>query len=356
MLVSFILPAMLRLCSPVHKKQILSLALKEPRRTLRKRLAYGVLRSAANRAELFELLTPARARQLADCGSRKLTEVVAKALVLKTLAPLEVPSSMWQRSFRENTSKNRATARSRVRELEAAARKGLSILGDLEFLSHKPRSKTEHRDLIPARPLHDARMTLGWILRSAEKFRSAPQTSYGRLREFVNDATRRLGLERSEGIRLFQSHTLPEKDLWKPNLVERFVSAYRLIPESERLMTPNLRDFILTQSKNTAERRGSGRIAFDYPGELFRWSDPRYQGISSFTRLVLHEVGHGTRDGSRHGTKIRESSTRPTIRSSISRDFVRSVAGKLWGGLSPHNLLETKGSLSMARYTLSGAQ
>jgi hypothetical protein len=296
-LVSFTLPSLLRLCSVEKKRHLLALSLKEPQRNLRKRLAYGVLRSAATREELFELLTPVRARQLTECGSRKLTELIAKALVLKALAPLDPPSSMWQRSLRENNKKNRCLARARVRELETSARKGLSSLGALDFLAHKPRSKTESRALIPARPLHDARMTLGWILRSAEKFRATPQTSYGRLREFVNDATRRLALERSDGIRLFQSHKLPEKDLWKPQLVERFVAALRLIPESERIMTPNLRDFILTQSSNDAERRQSGRIAFNYPGSLFQWRDPRYEGVSSFLRLVLHEVAHGIQLG-----------------------------------------------------------
>lgn len=296
-LVSFILPSLLRLCSVDEKRSLLALALKEPNRNLRKRLAYGVLRSASHRTELHELLTSVRARQLAECGSRKLTEIVAKALVLKALAPLSIPSPMWQRTFRENNKRNRGIARSRVKELELVARKGLSNLEALEFLSHKPRSKTESRPLIPARPLHDARMTLGWIVRSAEKFRAAPNTSYGRLREFVNDATRRLSLERSDGIRLFQSHKLPEKDLWNPQLVERFVSALRLVPESDRLMTPNLRDFILTQSEVSGERRQSGRIAFDYPGSVFKWRDSRYEGVSALTRLVLHEVGHGIQLG-----------------------------------------------------------
>lgn len=334
-LVSFTLPSLLRLCPPATKRHLLTLAVAEPRRTLRKRLAYGVLRSAASRTELFELLTPVMSRRLAGCGSRKLTEIVAKALVLKTLDPLKVTASMWPRSFRENNAKNRSLARSKVRELEAAARKGLSGLDALEFLSHKPRSKTESRPLIPARPLHDARMTLAWILRSAEKFRATPHTSYGRLREFVNDATRRLALERSDGIRLFQSHKLPDKDLWKPRLVERFVSAFRLVPESERIMTPNLRDFILTQSPHSGERRLSGRIAFDYPGELFRWRDPRYDGVASLTRLVLHEVAHGIQLGHQGRTQNWEAKT-----------------GEL---LSPNNpLIDLKGFCELSGWRILG--
>lgn len=301
-IVSFTLPHLLRLCSTANKRHLLTVVLNHPSKSLRKRLAYGVIRSASGREQLLELLTPARARQLANCGSRKLTELVAKALVLRTLEPFNVPFGMWQRRFKDNNSKNRQTARERVRELESVARKGLEALDKLSYLSHKPRSKSETRPLIPARPLHDARMTLSSIVKASEKLRAGPRPTYGRLREFVNVASRRLSLERSDGIRLLQSHTLPDKDLWKPNLVQRFITAFRLIPESERLMTPHLREFMLSKTENAAERRQSGRVALSYPGELFRWRDARYEGCSSLTRLVLHEVAHSIQMG--HEGKI----------------------------------------------------
>ena len=295
--VSFTLPSLLRLCSVENKKHLLGLALREPRKTLRKRLCYGVLRSASTKEELLALLTPVRARRLVECGSRKLTEIIAKALVLKALAPLSVPAPMWEARFKENNAKNRGIARTRVSELESVARKGMENLASLDFLSHKPRSKTETRQLIPAGPLHDARMTIGWIVRSAEKLRAGSQPSYGRLRGFLNSATRRLTLESSDAIRVLQSHKLPDKDLWKPSLLRRFTAAFTRIPESERLMTPNLREFVLTNSRNSAERRQCGRVALNYPGELFNMRDARYQGLPSLTRLVLHEIAHSIQMG-----------------------------------------------------------
>lgn len=305
-LVSFTLPSLIRLCSIESKRHILSLALKEPGKNLRKRLCYGALRSAANREELLALLSPVKSRLLVECGSRKLTEIVAKALVLKALEPLAVPAPMWEPRFKENNVKNRRAARSRVHELESAARRGLEALERLDFLSHKPRLKSETRPIIPARPLHDARMTLGWIVKSAEKLRPGQQPTYGRLREFVNTASRRLSMERSDGIRLLQSHTLPDRDLWKPRLVERFTSAFHLIPEAERIMTPQLREFALSKLKDgrtAAQRCAHGRIAFDYPGQLFRGPDNRYEGVSSLTMLVLHEVAHSIQMG-HEGTTI----------------------------------------------------
>lgn len=337
-LVSFTLPSLIRLCTIENKKHLLGLALKEPKRNLRKRLCYGVLRSAANREELLTLLSPVKARLLVECGSRKLTEIVAKALVLKALEPLTVPTPMWEPRFKENNVKNRRTARSRAQELASAARKGLEALEKLDFLSHKPRLKSETRPLIPARPLHDARMTLGWIVKSSEKLRPGQQPTYGRLREFVNTASRRLAMERSDGIRLLQSHTLPDKDLWKPRLVERLTSAFHLVPEAERIMTPQLREFTLSSLKdgrNAAQRCTHGRIAFDYPGQLFRGPDNRYDGASSLTMLVLHEVAHSIQMGHEGRT--------------IQWDY---ASGELY---SPNNpLIDLKGFLEISGWRVLG--
>lgn len=296
-LVCYTLPHLLRLCSLESKRGLLELALKEPRKGLRKRLAYGVVRASSSKEELFSLLSPVKVRALVACDSRKLTELVAKAHVLRTLRRVFIPTAMWQRRFKENNPTNRRVARSKVREIETAARKGLELLEKLDYLSHRPRTKDDTRPLDPARPLNDARISFSAVARAAEKLRTGARPTYGRLREFVNVATRRLSLECTDGIRLLQSHTLPQKDLWKPNLVNRFMEAFHLVPECERLMTPQLREFNLSKIDVAARRNQSGRIWLDYPGELFRWRDQRYEGRAALTRLVLHEVAHSVQMG-----------------------------------------------------------
>lgn len=61
-LVCYTLPHLLRLCSVEDKRRVLDVALKAPRKAVRKRLAYGVVRSSATREELFSLLSPQRVR------------------------------------------------------------------------------------------------------------------------------------------------------------------------------------------------------------------------------------------------------------------------------------------------------
>jgi hypothetical protein len=304
-LVAYTLPHLLRLSPTEHKKHLLALALKIPHKLVRKRLAYGILRSAASRQQLFALLTPAKARMLAECGSRKLTEVVAKVLVLRALEPLTVPASMWEDAFKHKTLENRRTARSQARLLWSESQKGLLALEKLNYLTHKPRSDAESIAPIPARPLHDARMTLTSISKKAEGLLTSRCPSYPKLRQFVNAASRRLLFERTDGICLLQSHNLPNQDLWTPNLIQRFTAAWQLIPEAERLMTPGLRGFLLSKmtTNNIGERRRSGRIAIDYPGACLLQRDHRYQDAPGLAVVLLHEVGHSIQFGRLFFTK-----------------------------------------------------
>ncbi len=298
-LVCYSLPHLLRLCAVEDKRRVLDVVLKAPKKAVRKRLAYGVVRSSATREALFSLLSPQRVRALVACGSRKLTEMVAKGVVLQTLQRITVPEPMWRASFKENNPRNRKIARARVHELEVEAKKGLQLLGKLEHLTHRPRSKVEGVPLIPARPLHEARVSFSSVARVAEKLRVGPRPTYNRLRHFVNSATRRLSLECSDGVRLLQSHVLPNKDLWTPRLVERTMSAFRLVPEAERLMTPRLREIVLSRlaPDGGAERACAGRIRFDYPGQLFCGNDKHYNGVPFLTSLLVHELGHSIQMG-----------------------------------------------------------
>jgi hypothetical protein len=298
-LVCYTLPHLLRLCAVEDKSRVLDLALREPRKSVRKRLAYGVVRSSATREELFSLLSPRRVHALVACGSRKLTEMVAKGVVLHTLKSIKIPDSMWRASFKENNTRNRRIARARVIEIESEAKRGLQLLGKLEHLVYRPRSKIEGAPLIPARPLHDARRSFSSVVKMAEKLRVGPRPTYNTLRHFINSATRKLSLECSDGIQLLQSHVLPGKDLWSPRLVQRLMNAFQLVPEAERLMTPRLREIALSKivPRNGAERSYSGRISFDYPGQVHRGNDKRYNGAPFLTRLLVHELAHSIQMG-----------------------------------------------------------
>jgi hypothetical protein len=183
--------------------------------------------------------------------------------------------------------------------LEVQAKKALRRLARYEHLSHRPRSKVETTPLIVARPLHDVRGSFSSVAKAAERFREGPRPTYNRLRQFVNSATRKLSLECSDGVRLLQSHVLPSKDLWTPKLEERVMSAFRLVPEAERLMTPRLREIALSKlaAGNAAQRSRSGRVSVGYPGQIFRGNDSGYQGVPFLTRLLVHELGHGIQMG-----------------------------------------------------------
>jgi hypothetical protein len=296
-LVAFTLPHLLRGCSTKDKQKLLDLALKQPSKLLRKRMAYGIVRSANSREELFRILTPQRSEKLTKLGSRKLTELVAKALVLQALGDIPVPPAMWSRKFNENNATNRETARRRVKELGEAVAHGQQLLAQLGHLTHKARGNAKPTVIIRARPLYDAERTLSSIARGAEKILTGPRQPYSRIREFVTTSVRRLSLECSEGLRLLQSRTLPEKDLWTPKLVQKLLHAVHLVPERDRLMTPKLREFILAKVSKLGERRNSGRVAISYPGEIFNYKRSDYEGASALTALIVHEVAHSIQMG-----------------------------------------------------------
>jgi hypothetical protein len=296
-LVAFILPHLLHGCSTKDKIKLLSLALKQPSKRLRKRMAYGILRSSHSREQLCQILTPHRAEQLTRLGSRKLTEIVAKALVLRALEGITTPPSMWGKRYRENNATNRAIARRRINKLDAAVVQGQNLLARLTYLKHKPRGSKASSTPVPAGPLNDALRTLSSIKRGVEKIRNGPRQSYGRLREFINSSTRRLSLECSDGLRLLQSRTLSNKDLWTPELAKKLVDTVRLVPESERLMTPKLREFILAKVRVLGERRSSGRIVISYRGEIINRRRSEYEGASPLTVLLIHEMAHGIQWG-----------------------------------------------------------
>ncbi len=296
-LVSFTLPHLLHGCATKDKQKLLDLALKQPSKQVRKRIAYGIVRSASSREELFRILTPQRCEKLTHLNSRKLTELVAKAQVLRALQQITVPPSMWGKKFHENNATNRELARRRIKQLGSEVRTGQHLLNQLTHLTHKKMGTPTAEAPTLARPLFDAQRTLSTIARGVEKIEAGPRQSYGRLREFLNTSTRRLSLECSDGLRLLQSRTLPEKDLWTPKLVQKLLDAVHLIPEKERLMTPKLREFILAKVSVLGERRFSGRVAISYPGEIFNYKRSEYEGASAFTALVIHELAHSIQMG-----------------------------------------------------------
>ena len=296
-LVAFILPHLLLGCATKDKQKLLDLALKQPSKMLRNRMAYGIVRASQSREELFRILTPQRSEKLTQLGSRKLTELVAKAQVLRALQEISVPLSMWGKKFNANNASNRETARRRVKELGAAVAHGQQLLAQLGHLTHKARGSSPSGVGIPARPLYDAQRTLSSIARGVDKIQAGPRQPYSRIREFVTTSVRRLSLECSDGLRLLQSRTLPEKDLWTPNLVQKLLDAVHLIPERDRLMTPKLREFILAKVSVLGERRQSGRVAISYPGEIFNYKRSEYEGASALTSLIIHEVAHSIQMG-----------------------------------------------------------
>jgi hypothetical protein len=299
-LVSNTLPHLLRGRSPLDKRALIDVALALPRKSLRKSMAFGVLRSGTSRDELETILTDARKRKLVALKSKPLTEIVSKVEVLRALRDVPVVSAMWDRKFLHNTPENRKIARQRVHALGEAARKGLHELSDLNYLCLPARAPSPEQPTVPlpARPLRDAMVTLSAIKNSVERLTRGPRQSYGRLREFVNTNARRLEMECREGIRLLQSHTLPDKDLWTPKRVQKVLDALHMVPEGDRLMTPKLREFVVTNlSSHYGERRQSGRIALSAGLTFEARQISSYGGNKTITWVTIHEVAHSLQMG-----------------------------------------------------------
>lgn len=298
-LVSNTLPHLLRGRSSLDKRALIDVALALPSKSLRKSMAFGVLRSGSSRADLELILTESRKRKLVALKSKPLTEIVAKVEVLRVLRDVPLVPAMWDRKFLHNNPENRKTARQRVRALGEAARKGMHELSQLDYLCHPARASSAEQPKAPllARPLRDAMVTLSAIKNSVEKMTGGPRQSYGRLREFINTNARRLTMECREGVRLLQSHTLPDKDLWTPKRVQALLDALHMVPEGDRLMTPNLREFIVTDLKHYGERRYSGRIALSAGLTLAGRQISLYGGNRTITWVTIHEVAHSLQMG-----------------------------------------------------------
>ena len=298
-LVSNTLPHLLRGRPLRDKRALIDVALALPSRSLRKSMAYGVLRSGTSRDELERILTDTRKAKLLGLASKSITEIVAKIEVLRALKQVSLVPAMWDMKFQHNNPENRKIARHRVRALGEAAQKGLVALshqGDLSYPSRKSQGQAQGSRIL-SRPLREAISNLTVISNSVDRILQGPRQSYARLRDCVNANARRLSLECREGLRFFQSHTLPDKDLWTPKRVQKVLDALHMIPEGDRLMAPKLREFVVADLKHYGERRQSGRIALSAGSTLEARQISSYGGNKTITWVTIHEVAHSLQMG-----------------------------------------------------------
>ena len=292
-------PHLLALLPFTGKTVIISLALQNRSKSARKHVTYAAVRSCMTRDELTRLLTPERSKKLLALKYKPLTEIIGKVETLRTLKHVAFPAILGEKKSGLNNAFERQLAKHQIIALRDITSHALARLDGLFQPTPAAQSRAAAHQP-PSRPkaVIDAQTSLSLISRRADKLLTGPRPSLQQMNRFITTASRQIHLECSEGVRLSQSYTLPEKDLWTPRRVQQLLEALSFIPEGHRIMEPKLRDFHFAKLNDLGERRPSGRIALGVPGVFRHNQKNQFGGLSHMVGVSIHEVGHSIQMGS----------------------------------------------------------
>ena len=291
-------PHLLALLPFKGKAVIISSALRDKSKTARKHVTHAVVRSCLTRDELMRLLTTERTKKIVALKHKPLTEIIGKAETLRALKHVGLPSILKQKKSGLNNAHERQLAKRQVVALRDTTLSARARLDGLTHLTSTAQSQTS--TLLPPLPpkaVCDAQSTLSLIIARADKLLTGARPSLQQMNRFITSASRQLILECSQGIRLSQSYTLSDKDLWTPKRVEQLLEALSFIPEGHRIMVPKLRDFHFAKLENLGERRPSGRVALGVPRVFRHNQKDEFGGLSHMVGVTIHEVGHSIQMG-----------------------------------------------------------
>jgi hypothetical protein len=291
-------PHLLALLPFKGKAVIISSALRDKSKSARKHVTHAVVRSCLTRDELMRLLTPERTKKIAALRHKPLTEIVGKTETLRALKNVGLPAILKQKKSGLNNAHERQLAKRQVVALRDTA---IYARARLDGLTHLIPTVQSHASTLPPplppKAVCDAQSTLSLIVTRADKLLTGARPSLQQMNRFITSASRQLILECSQGIRLSQSYTLPDKDLWTPKRVEQLLEALSFIPEGHRIMVPKLRDFHFARLENLGERRPSGRVALGVPRVFRHNQKEEFGGLSHMVGVTIHEVGHSIQMG-----------------------------------------------------------
>ncbi len=290
------IPHLVSFLSLRDRMRLLSHVLTWPERKASAALSYAIVRSAKTKAEMFEMVTEKRGRQLLKLKHKELREIVAKVVLMRHFSQLSLPSGL-SRSVSGRTVKEPRKARLVVRDR-------LNMLYD--SVREHLQAVESHRRLARTRSAREFTRSLKDALRILSphigRNGTLPRHTLSRFEgaKLVALVSRKVRTELNHGVWFARNRPSKGKPSWKwtASDIKRVLPALKAIPEGLRLMTPLLHRIERDSSRSEyGSRAPNGAIQLTDEGRRDRSYSRTFGGQSYPLITMLHEIGHAIQIG-----------------------------------------------------------
>jgi hypothetical protein len=291
------IPHLIYFLSLRERMRLLSHVLTWPERKASAAMAYGIVRSAKTKDEMFELVTEKRSKQLLKLKHKELREIVAKVLFMRRFKELSLPLGL-SRKISARVVKEPKKARQAVRERLSALYDSVKAhLAAVESYRRLERTRSAKEF---TRSLKDALRILSPHVGRNGALPKQPLSRFegAKLAALVSLKVRS---ELAHGVWFARSRPSKGKPSWSWTIsdVKRVLPALKEIGEGVRLMTPLLHRFERQSDRKDefGSRAPNGAIQLTDSGRSNRSISRAFGGRCYSLITILHEIGHAIQIG-----------------------------------------------------------